>query len=203
MSSSRRIKAVLFDLDDTLIDWSKKSVRAGSVSRRHVDNMHHYLTQEGHKLPDCDAFFALFNETLIAAWTEAKKTWSGVNFERVVRATLVAAQLDMSTINTHDVLVAYDWQPVPGIEPYPETLKVLSTLKESGYKLGLITNSMQPMWMRDVELHAYGIMPFFRRPRDIGRYRLYETPSLYLSFCIKADWRCATRGDFCWGSARE
>jgi HAD superfamily hydrolase (TIGR01662 family) len=158
--SSRQIKAVLFDLDDTLIDWSKKSMSAGSVSRRHVDKIHYYLIEQGHKLPDCDAFYTLFNETIVAAWTEAKKTWSGVNFERVVRDTLIAAQLEINEINMHDVLVAYDWQPVPGIVPYPETLMVLATLKDAGYKLGLITNSMQPMWMRDIELNAYGIMPF-------------------------------------------
>lgn len=160
MSNQRSIKAVLFDLDDTLIDWSKKTIAAGAVSRRHVDNMHHYLKQMGHHLPSSDDFYALFNEKIVAAWGEAKKTWAGVNFGKVVKETLQAIHLDMEKIDLHQVLLAYDWQPVPGIVPYPETLTVLTWLKQAGYKIGLITNSMQPMWMRDIELRAYGIMPF-------------------------------------------
>lgn len=160
MLQQKRIKAVLFDLDDTLIDWSKRNVAAGNVSRYHVNKMRLFLLDQGHDVPEEDAFYALFRETAVDSWGEAKKTWAGVNFGQVVRQTLVKAKLNPEQIDLQDVLVAYDWRPVPGIEPYEDTLPVLRSLKRDGYKIGLITNSMQPMWMRDVELRAYGLMPF-------------------------------------------
>lgn len=160
VSKQKQIKAVLFDLDDTLIDWSKKTVGSGNVSRRHINNIHTYLSQHGHALPENDAFYALFHEILVDSWTEAKKTWAGVNFAKVVAKTLETAKLDMAQIEMEDILRAYDWQPVPGIRPYDDTHDVLTHLKQNSYKIGLITNSMQPMWMRDIELEAYGLMSY-------------------------------------------
>lgn len=188
MSTQKRIRAVFFDLDDTLIDWSRKTISAGTVSRQHVDNMHSYVKQLGHAVPSREQFYTLFNETVVAAWTEAKKAWTGVNFGKVVKETLKAAQIDISAIDIHDVLLAYDWRPVPGIEPYPEALSVLSTLKKAGYKLGLITNSMQPMWMRDIELRTYGFLPYFDvrvTSGDVGYMKPH--PYIYLSALRQID----------------
>ncbi|MCP4417004.1 MAG: HAD family hydrolase, partial [Chloroflexi bacterium] len=58
------------------------------------------------------------------------------------------------------ILCVYDWTPLPGVVPFDDTLAVLDYLKKSGYKIGLITNAMQPMWMRDIELRAYGILDY-------------------------------------------
>ena len=58
------------------------------------------------------------------------------------------------------MLRVYDWQTVPGVEPFADTLPVLEKLKSAGYKIGLITNAMQPMWMRDIELRSYGILDY-------------------------------------------
>ena len=55
----------------------------------------------------------------------------------------------------------YDWQPMAGVVPYPETISVLQHLRQSGYKIGLITNAMLPMWMRDVELRHYQLLEYF------------------------------------------
>ncbi len=161
MSTPNPIKAVLFDLDDTLIDWSKKTVRSGVISRKHVLNMRSFLVNKGHQMPSADDFFALYQDIVIDSWGEAKKVWAGVNFGKVVEQTLAAAKVDLSTINLQDVLVAYDWEPVPGIEPYADTHDVLTFLQENNYKIGLITNSMQPMWMRDIELEAYDLLRYF------------------------------------------
>ena len=161
VSTPNPIKAILFDLDDTLIDWSKKTVSSGVISRKHVLNMRNFLANKGHKMPSADEFFTLYRDIVIESWGEAKKDWAGVNFGKVVEQTLAAAKLDLSTINLQDVLVAYDWEPVPGIVPYADTHDVLSFLQRNNYKIGLITNSMQPMWMRDIELEAYDLLRYF------------------------------------------
>ena len=55
----------------------------------------------------------------------------------------------------------YDLEPIPGVALYTDTKPVLESLRQRGYKIGLITNSMMPMWMRDVELQAYEIIEYF------------------------------------------
>lgn len=77
-----------------------------------------------------------------------------------MEAFLLGCGLNKAQFNLETVLQAYDWQTVPGVEPFNDTLSVLETLKTAGYKIGLITNAMQPMWMRDIELQAYGILDY-------------------------------------------
>lgn len=159
--SNNCTEAVIFDLDDTLIDWSERSMSGAEINRRHMGYVYDFLSADGHTLPERDEFLDCFREVVVASWQEAKKTWAGVNFAQVLQDSLVACELDVSQIDLNAVMRAYDWQPMPGVRPYLDARPVLEAIKQRGYKIGLITNSMQPMWMRDVELEAYDILHFF------------------------------------------
>jgi putative hydrolase of the HAD superfamily len=123
--------------------------------------MYHYLATAGHPLPDREAFFQLYRETIVENWRQAKKTWASVNFAQSLRQLFAALKLDLDRIDMDEALAAYDWQPVPEVVLYEDALSILETLRQREYKIGLITNSMLPMWMRDVELRAYGIIDYF------------------------------------------
>jgi putative hydrolase of the HAD superfamily len=157
---NQRIKAVLFDMDDTLIDWSGLQGDINTIELNHWQNVYHYLTDLKHPLPPFDNFWQQFRETMISAWAEAKKSWAGVSFVQLMQDFLQTCGLDMAQIDIDDVLRAYNWTPLPGVVPFDDTLCVLAQLKNDGYKIGLITNAMQPMWMRDVELQAFGILDY-------------------------------------------
>lgn len=155
-----RIKAVLFDMDDTLIDWSELQGDITTLERSHLQNVHRYLIQLGYTLPTFSEFWTQLRETLIQAWAEAKKEWTAVSFRKELQAFFTNCGLDVTDIDMDAVLKAYDWAPLPGVKPFDDTLTVLRQLKNSGYKIGLITNAMQPMWMRDIELQAFGILDY-------------------------------------------
>ncbi len=157
---NQRIKAVLFDLDDTLIDWSGLQVSMAAVETEHMQNVHRYLVSSGHLLPAFDDFWSQFRETLIEAWREAKKEWAIISFSQAMQNFLITCGLDEAKLDMEAVLQAYNWDTIPGVVPFEDTLSVLDRLKNDGYKIGLITNAMQPMWMRDVELRAYGILDY-------------------------------------------
>jgi len=158
---SEPIQAVLFDLDDTLLDWSAQQNRLSAISRPHVDKLYDFLAREGHSLPDKETFFRCYQETVIAAWAEAKKVWAGVNFSQTLQRCFASLQLDVDRIDMMAALHAYDWQALPNVTLYDDTILVLEALRRRRYKIGLVTNSMMPMWMRDIELEAYGILDYF------------------------------------------
>ena len=69
------------------------------------------------------------------------------------------------TIHLQRLLVqlikVYDWHKMPGVKVFPESVPVLQQLRAAGYKIGLLTNSYFPMWVREVEMRAYGLWEYF------------------------------------------
>ncbi len=158
---SRRIEAVIFDFDDTLIDWSAVGESFEVVVRPHLDKLRTHLVQLGHPVPAGDHFAATYRQIIISAWDRAKKTWRSVRFDNCLHELFTRSGLDAAAIDLDAAMRAYDWRPIPNVVLYDDTLTVLQTLRRQNYKLGLVTNSMLPMWMRDIELEAYGLLPLF------------------------------------------
>ncbi len=162
MSRLRRcIQAVIFDLDDTLLDWSQQTNWLSIISGPHIQNVYDYLTTHGNHVPTPEELLQNYQDAIISSWREAKKTWDGVKFESVLVSCLEMSGLDIAEIDMHEVLVAYDWNIVPNVTLFDDTVPVLDSLRQQGYKIGLVTNSMMPMWMRDIELREYGILDYF------------------------------------------
>ena len=157
----RRIHAILFDLDDTLLDWSGLTTDYPVFMRPHVDNIYDYLAERGHSLPDRDSFSQLYLTTVVNHWSEAKKTLCAVNFGRVLVDFCHTLELDASQIDFQAVMCAYDARPLPDVVLFSDAIPVLESLQRQKYKIGLVTNSMLPMWMRDIELEAYEIIDYF------------------------------------------
>ncbi|MFO7539324.1 MAG: HAD family hydrolase [Chloroflexota bacterium] len=157
----RQIEAVIFDFDDTLIDWSGVTEGYGSVMGPHLENLRAYLSAQGHLVPDSETFFAVYRQVVREAWEVARRDWTGVNFGRCLRCVFEQIDLNPDEIDLQAAMEAYDWQPAANVVLYNDTLAVLQALRQQEYKLGLVTNSMFPMWMRDVELEAYGLIDFF------------------------------------------
>lgn len=156
-----RVTAVLFDFDDTLVDWSQRTKTWEEISLVNIGNIHNYLTKTGHQLPSVADFHQQYHKILAKSWERANQTWESVCFATVLLDTFTACQLDPVQIDLDTIMQVYDWQPMPGVVPYPDTIPVLQKLRQNGYKIGLITNAMLPMWMRDIELRHYQLLDYF------------------------------------------
>jgi putative hydrolase of the HAD superfamily len=157
----RRISAVLFDLDDTLLDWSGWQGSFEELSRSRLCRLHEYLAARDHTLPDQESFAQDYIAYLVMCWDRAKETWAGVRFADVLTGYLDQLGLETNRIDLDELLLAYDYGPVPGITPFEDAIPVLDQLKGEAYQIGLVTNAMFPMWMRDIELRAYGLLDYF------------------------------------------
>lgn len=155
------LKAVIFDLDDTLISWATPAQSWPDYLAPAIARMARHLAQVGRPVANVEQLGRTFGETTRAAWVEARKTHIGVSLAGVLHRTLAQLGIDSAALDLHALMRAMDWQPMPGVAPYPDAIAVLTELRARGLKVGLITNAFQPMWMRDVELAATGLIDYF------------------------------------------
>jgi putative hydrolase of the HAD superfamily len=154
------IEAVIFDLDDTLIDWGGQAITWEQFFGPRTKKIHSHLVALNHELPPFDDFYVIVDQATRATWEEAKKTWKIPSIGDMLLQIFIDLGLDVDRIDIHEILVIYDWGPLPGVVPYEDTIPVLEELRKRGYKIGLLTNSFLPMWMRDVELEVYDLLRF-------------------------------------------
>lgn len=157
----KRIQAVIFDLDDTLIDWSQPKMSWEEYTRPMTDNVHRHLSAAGYRLPEGDVFYQRLRQEVEDEWETAKTTWKGASFREALRRTLQIFEINEAGVDLEELMRVYNWQPMPGVTVYEDAVRVLAELRGRGYELGLITNSFLPMWMRDVELRHYQLIDFF------------------------------------------
>lgn len=175
-----RIDAVLFDLDDTLISWEHGHGYWAAFRQERSRGVHRHLEAEGHDLPDFEDFDAQLMLGYRDAWRDALQSLEAVHLADVLFTLFENLDLDLERIDREMVLAAYGWEPIPGVEPFEDAHDVLRGLSERGYRLGLVTNSMEPMAMRDIELQHHGLFEYFEvrvSAADVGYLKPH--PAIY------------------------
>lgn len=159
--SDKRIKAVIFDLDDTLIDWSGMEMSFRQFMDPRLQHVHEYLTDQGFEVEPPQMLAERVHNHTRFVWERALESGSGASLVNALKRTFDDYQIPHEEVDMEAVLRAYRWEPFPGVKPFDDTHEVLTDLKKQGYKIGLVTNAYQPMWMRDVELEAYDLLDYF------------------------------------------
>ncbi len=168
------LKAILFDLDDTLIDWSGRSQEWVEYDRYHLRQVYDYITNEIHPIESPEKFFDTVWLLTMREWNEAKNTFRAPHLGDVLVQACVTLGVppDNHNLKADHLLDAYDWEPFPGVVVFPDALEVLPYLREKGLRLGLVTNAYQPIRLRERELVAFGLMDYLIECRisaaDIG-----------------------------------
>ncbi|NDJ79276.1 MAG: HAD family hydrolase [Chloroflexi bacterium] len=167
------LKAVLFDLDHTLVDWDSAEPWEDYQPRR-MARVFDFVHRNLYPLPGVDAqsFFTTYVQVLTNAWIASSQTLVAPRVAQVLTDTLVAAGLPDSRLDIDAVLDIYDWQPPAGECAYPDVVEVLPQLRAHGIELGIITNASHPMAWRDRELEAFELLHLFSHCRvsaaDVG-----------------------------------
>ncbi len=154
-----QLDTIIFDLDDTLISWAKPQIEWNKFLKPMFAKMHAYLVELGYELEQ-EALARGFGRNTRDAWDHARAHdhHIAVSMGGVLHRALHDLNLPADDIDIEELMRHADWQPFPGVALYPDTHAVLDELRERGYKIGLITNAFQPMWMRDTELVTYDLI---------------------------------------------
>ena len=153
------LQAVIFDMDDTLIHWTGETIDWDKLERKHLIDVHTYITQAIHPALDFDTFVDTMLRRSQTAWLGANDSLVAPSLAQELIGALVDCGVPGDQIDQRACLDAYGWGKLPGTEIFPEVPGVLADLRARGLRLGVLTNAYAPMWMRDVELAEIGIDP--------------------------------------------
>lgn len=155
-------EAILFDLDNTLIDFMLMKKRSCEAA---IDSMIEAgLTMNRKKA--MNILFELYGE-------------KGIEYNRIFQDFLkkTIGRVDYRILA--EGIVAYRKAQIAYVKPYPGTVKVLIELKKRGVKLGIVSDAPSVnAWIRLVEM---GIVDFFDvviTLHDTGKKKPSKTPFL-------------------------
>jgi len=155
------LKAILFDLDDTLIDWSACNLDWQQLERYHLGRVFDYVQAEVHPLDDKEHFFSETILHLLDLWQQAKNTLTAPHLGYAIMEVLQRLGVPAEKLNMQACLDAYGWQARACVEAFPDVLTELPRLQSYGLRFGLVTNAVQPMSLRDVEMAHFGLLSYF------------------------------------------
>jgi len=155
------LKAILFDLDDTLLDWSGFSGEWPSLESVYLQRVYDLALQQGAVLEPFQRFYEAFRENTADGWREGRIHLGAPNLGTILVTSIEAVGAPAGLLSERDCLEAYQWRAVPGTRLFPEVREQLALLREHGLKMAIVTNAFQPMWIRDVEIEEHGLLEFF------------------------------------------
>lgn len=174
------LKAVLFDMDDTLLDWSGFESDWAELESDHLQGVIDYLRAEVRHEVRLDVFANAVRERTMAAWAAARQDLRAPHLGRLLLETAVALGAPAHALSLERVLNAYNWGAIPGTIPFPDVPPLLELLQRRGIKVGIVTNAYQPMALREHELRAHRLLDYFPLCRlsaaDVG----YLKPHPYI-----------------------
>ncbi|MCC6904548.1 MAG: HAD family hydrolase, partial [Anaerolineae bacterium] len=174
------LRALLFDLDETLIDWSQIHVNWADIIREPLRPVHAYLLEQGFAVPSLDDLCRQYRQISNHRWESAEPPeWFAPSATHNLRDALAESGLVLSEMTFAEVFQRFAWRPIPGIQPFTDTHTVMTTIRASGLKIGLITNMTIPMQKREVEMTAYNLSQYFDlclSAADIGHMKPHPLP---------------------------
>lgn len=169
------LKAILFDLDDTLIDWSHFSSNWEEIEARHLSGLYTFLCDTIQPFSDEKSFTEAYIQRTRDAWSDARTSLVAPHLGRIIIDTACHLGIPVESLDERACLKAYRWGAVPGTSPFPDVIDSLKMFRDRGLRMGIVTNAFQPMWMRDEELKQHGLLDFFPECRfsaaDVGRLK--------------------------------
>jgi HAD superfamily hydrolase (TIGR01549 family) len=157
--AQKKIKAVLFDLGETLVNFGKvNTTRLFLQSARHT---YQFLKDNGQPVgsfrPYC--FRNLFHLRFRYLWSNI----TGKDFDALELLKKVNARYVVQLTDQQWQQLAWLWyEPLSNIsEVEPKLKETLSALKKLGLKLGIITNTFVPGKSLEKHLNQLGIADFF------------------------------------------
>jgi putative hydrolase of the HAD superfamily len=149
-------KAVIFDWAWTLVDLVDED------DRRPFLKMFGFLQGRGVRLPDFNDCYRSYRDLFYSLIEESRRTHREACFETVLKYLLLKYAIDISGKVTVEEILRNYYQEVFSVRKvFPDVLATLQDLQSRGFRMGIISNTTNPPFMKDYERVKMGLDPFF------------------------------------------
>jgi putative hydrolase of the HAD superfamily len=156
------LSAVIFDMDGTLVEWQDPGQTFEQVALTQFADVYRALIErglawQGHRPPQAQDFSASLYAKAGAEWRRAMQARQSYTVYDLFREGLPEMGLEVTEEDLAISVQTFEARPSP-TGPKEDALAVLTTLRDRGLKLGLISNSWSTPGCRDDELRRGGLL---------------------------------------------
>ncbi|MZH15166.1 MAG: HAD-IIIA family hydrolase [Nitrospinae bacterium] len=149
-------KGIGFDWAYTLMDLGKED------DRMPLKKVFDYISSKNLSLPEFEEFLEQMRKIFFPMIKESRVTNREARFEVVLQKLMSQYGIPLSgEITLKNLLEIYYLEVYSKRKLYPEVMPVLITLKDMGVRMGVVSNTTNPGFMKENEMKAAGLKPFF------------------------------------------
>jgi putative hydrolase of the HAD superfamily len=192
-------KAVLFDWAYTLVDLVNEEDRTA------LKRVHDHLEEQGFVLPGFQQWYDTYHRLFFGMIEISRPTHREARFDHVLNFLLVQSNISLNgKVRFEDLLKIYYDEIYSHRKVYPEMIETLDALQNGGIRMGIVSNTTNPGFMKDYEQTLLGLDPYFefsiyssevpyRKPHPsifqlaLSRLNLNPAEVLFVGDNLKAD----------------
>jgi len=149
-------KAIGFDWAYTLVDLGKED------DRKPLQKVFSFLKQKNISLPGFEEFLENSRKIFRPMIENSRATNQEARFEVALQKLINHFGITLSEdITLNKLLEVYYLEVYSERKVYPEVVSVLRSFKNMDARMGIISNTTNPVFMKEKEMQATGLKPFF------------------------------------------
>ena len=149
-------KAIGFDWAYTLVDLGKEDDRSP------LQKVYSFLSRNDISLPDFEELLKQSRKIFRPMIENSRATNQEARFEMALGKLLNHFGIPLSeNITLIKLLEIYYLEVYSERKVYPEVVSVLRSFKNMGARMGIISNTTNPVFMKEKEMQSTGLKPFF------------------------------------------
>ena len=144
-------------------DWAYTLVDLGTEDdRKPLQKVFEYLSSKNLSLPQFEEFLDRSRKIFHPMIKNSRTTNKEARYELVLQELMVYFNIPVNEETPlNKLLEIYYLEVYSERKLYPEVISVLTTLKNLNVKMGVVSNTTNPRFMKENEMLAVGLKPFF------------------------------------------
>jgi putative hydrolase of the HAD superfamily len=161
MKDKAKLKAILFDMGSTLIEFENSTWDI--LGRICAERGFRFLKENDLNLPDFKQFVKLLDVEYMRAYEEVKDSLREFKFEQVAGDFFKALNISTSD-GLYEPFMERYYQPISDqLTSIDDAEEVLKYFKKKGVKIGLVSNTIFPQRFHLKELKKFGLFSYLDR----------------------------------------
>ena len=173
------IRAVVFDLGGTLLDYNPRGLSWLEWERTGLESAIAFLMSEGYRFSE-ECFIHHFIGVLPERWERAAQGGENLKLSDILVEAAAECALTLSPDALEGAISGYVAPLDKAVTMYDDALDTLDALRERGLKMGLVSNTMWPAAWHQQELVRFGLAPYLDHTifsSDVGVWK--PQPEIY------------------------